>query len=81
MDASHLTKQQALDHLDLLQKKKVPLFGIEILRLVDGGWESSIYKTIWFSSQRGVYNKARSFIRHQMAGEWQMAEFKAAIER
>jgi hypothetical protein len=57
------------------------LFGIEILRQVDGEWESSIYKTIWFSSQRGVYTKARTFIRHQMAGEWQMAEFKAAIER
>jgi hypothetical protein len=81
MDASLLTKQQALDQLDLFQKKKVPLFGIEILRQVDGGWESSIYKTIWFSSQRGVYSKARTFIRHQMAGEWQMAEFKAAIER
>lgn len=81
MEATLLTKQQALDQLDFFQKKKVPLFGIEILRLVDGDWETSIYKTIWFSSQGGVYSKARTFIRHQMAGEWQMAEFKASIER
>jgi hypothetical protein len=76
-----LSKQQALDLIDQLQKEKKPIQGIEVLRLHNGLWETSIYKTIWFTSGRGVYQAARTFIRHQMAGDWQMAEIKMPFER
>ncbi len=71
-----LTKQQSLDFIEKLRKDKCPIHGIEVLHLNNGTWETSLFKTIWFKSQRGVYNSARDFIRRQMAGEWQRAAFK-----
>lgn len=76
MEIHLLRKQQALDLIDLLQKQRRPIHGLEIFRNSGGLWESSLYKTAWFSSQRGVYQRARTFIRHQMAGEWEVVEFK-----
>jgi len=81
MSLTHYTKQQALDQLDVFQKEKQAIFGIEVLRLHNGELETSMYKTVWFTSQRGVYRAARSFLWMQMAGEWKLAEFKILEQR
>ena len=76
MEVQLLNKKQALDCIDQFQKEKRPIRGIEVYRLNDGVWETSMYKTSWFASQRGVYMAARRFVRHQMAGEWLWVELK-----
>lgn len=75
-DRSYLQKQQALDFIEKLRKDKRPIFGLEVLRFNNGEWETTLYKSVWFKTQRGVHDAARNFVRHQMAGEWQFAELK-----
>lgn len=75
-DRPYLSKQQALDLMDKLRKEKTAISGLEVFRFHNGEWETTMYKSIWFKSQRGVYASAVRFIRHQMAGEWQWVEIK-----
>ncbi|MEY3397710.1 MAG: hypothetical protein RL220_304 [Bacteroidota bacterium] len=71
-----LLKHMALHAVEDCRKKKTPIHGIEVFRYHEGSWETNLYKTIWFKSQRGVYNKSRDFLLKQMAGEWSAAEIK-----
>jgi len=75
-DGLNLTKQAAFDYIDWCKKQKKPILGIEVLKKENGGFETNIYKTIWFKTQRAVYTHARNFIQKQMAGEWLWAEIK-----
>jgi hypothetical protein len=77
-DDVFLTKNEALHRIEEMRKKKDPIHGIEISRLVQGLRESSMYKSAWYSSQRAVYKKARDFVMKQMTGEWQWVEIKGA---
>ncbi len=72
----YLSKQEALDHLLLCARKRTRLLGIEVVRLTEQGPETSLYKTVWFKSQRGVYKAARDFVSRQMGGEWLWCEIK-----
>ncbi len=69
-------KQECLDHLDLLESIEAPVHGIEVVKLTRLNAESNLYKVIWFKTQDDVYEKAREFIREQMFGIWNYAEFK-----
>lgn len=69
-------KQEALDQLILFEKNKTPIHGIEIVILTEYNAETDMYKTLWFSSQENVYEKARVFITEKMSGKWNYVEFK-----
>lgn len=69
-------KQESLDHIDLLERTEAPVHGIEIVRLTKFKAESTANKIVWYSSQEDVYDLARKFIREQMIGVWNYAEFK-----
>jgi hypothetical protein len=69
-------KQESLDHIDYLQKTETRIHGVEVVMLSKMKAETSMYKTTWYTSQDDVYDKARDFIREQMVGLWNYAEFK-----
>lgn len=69
-------KQESLDHIDFLQKKSGAIHGLEVVRLSKLKAETNMYKTMWYTSQDGVYSKARDFIHEQMVGLWNYTEFK-----
>ncbi len=69
-------KQECLDHIDLLERTEQSIYGVEIVRLTKLKADTDMYKTVWYAEQQGVYEKARSFIREQMVGLWNYAEFK-----
>ena len=69
-------KQEALDHLIFLEKEKKPIHGIEIVVLTEHAAETDMYKTLWFTTQQEVYEKARIFITEKMSGKWNYVEFK-----
>ncbi len=69
-------KQESLDHIDLLEREQLPIFGLEVVKLSRNRAESDMYKTIWYTSQDNVYDSARNFIREKMGGLWNYAEFK-----
>ncbi len=69
-------KQESLDYIDELAKKELPVHGIEVVKLSKLKAETTMYKTVWFDSQINVYDIARTFIKEQMAGVWNYAEFK-----
>jgi len=69
-------KQECLDYVDELAKKELPIHGLEVVRLSKLKAETTMYKTVWFIGQEDVYDKARSFIKEQMVGLWNYAEFK-----
>ncbi|MBL7941387.1 MAG: hypothetical protein JNM00_01385, partial [Flavobacteriales bacterium] len=75
----YLAKQEALDLIAACAKQKRPLLAIEVVRLTDSGPESSLYKTVWFKTQRGVYRQARDFVIKQMVGEWLWCEIKEPL--
>lgn len=74
--STYRDKQEALDHLDLLERSEAPVHGIEIVRLSKFNAESNLNKTVWFADQDDVYTKSRKFLREQMIGVWNYAEFK-----
>ncbi len=69
-------KQESLDHIDLLERSEAPVHGIEIVKLTKFKADSIANKTVWYTSQDDVYELARKFIREQMIGVWNYAEFK-----
>jgi hypothetical protein len=69
-------KQEALDYVDELAKTGIPIYGLEVVKLTKLKAESTMYKTIWFTSQENVYERARVFIKDQMVGVWNYVEFK-----
>jgi hypothetical protein len=69
-------KQESLDHIDWLERTESPIHGIEIVKLSKLKAESTANKTVWYSNQQEVYEFARKFIREQMIGVWNYAEFK-----
>jgi hypothetical protein len=69
-------KQESLDHIDLLERQQLPIFGLEVVQLSRNKADSDMYKTIWYTSQDNVYDTARNFIREKMVGLWNYAEFK-----
>lgn len=69
-------KQESLDHIDFLERTDSPVHGIEVVRLTKLKAETTANKTLWFSHQENVYDIARKFIREQMIGVWNYAEFK-----
>jgi hypothetical protein len=69
-------KQESLDYVDFLERKERSVYGIEIVKLSKTKAETTMYKTVWYSSQENVYDLARSFIKEQMVGVWNYAEFK-----
>lgn len=69
-------KQECLDHIDLLESLDAPVHGIEVVTLTKLNAESNLYKIIWFKDQDNVYERSRDFIREQMVGIWNYAEFK-----
>jgi len=69
-------KQEALDYVDELAKTGIPIYGLEVVKLTKLRAESTMYKTIWFTSQENVYERARIFIKDQMVGVWNYVEFK-----
>lgn len=75
-DATFRDKQEALDYIDLLEKSKAPIHGLEIVHLTTHGVSTDMYKTLWFNNQEGVYEKCRAFIKEKMAGVWNYVEFK-----
>lgn len=74
--AFYRDKQEALDHLIHLEKEKKPIHGIEIVVLTDLSVETDMYKTLWFTSQKDVYEISRVFITEKMGGKWNYMEFK-----
>jgi ribonucleotide monophosphatase NagD (HAD superfamily) len=69
-------KQEALDHLNSLERTKSTIHGLEIVILSNTTITTDMYKTVWFSSQLNVYETARSFIAEKMGGAWNYIEFK-----
>jgi hypothetical protein len=69
-------KQEALDHIVLLELAKKPIHGIEIVYLTNDSVESDMYKILWFQNQIDVYTKAKTFVSEKMGGKWNYAEFK-----
>jgi len=69
-------KQEALDLLIHLEKEKKPIHGIEIVILSDLTIETDMYKTLWFTSQKDVYEISRVFITEKMGGKWNYVELK-----
>jgi len=69
-------KQEALDFLIQLEKEKKPIHGIEIVILSDLTIETDMYKTLWFISQKDVYEISRLFITEKMGGKWNYVELK-----
>jgi hypothetical protein len=69
-------KQECLDHLEYLERKRISVHGIEIVHLTAHHAETSMYKTLWFHNQDQVYEQSRTFIAEQMAGIWNYAEIK-----
>lgn len=69
-------KQECLDHLYHLSKNRIPLHGIEVVKLSRYQAETNLYKTIWFEDQTDVYERAATFIKEQMVGLWNYAELK-----
>lgn len=69
-------KQESLDYIDELAKKELPVHGIEVVKLSKTKAETTMYKTVWFHTQDNVYDLARGFIKEQMVGVWNYAEFK-----
>ena len=69
-------KQEALDFLIQLEKEKNPIHGIEIVILSDLTIETDMYKTLWFTSQKDVYEISRVFITEKMGGKWNYVELK-----
>lgn len=69
-------KQESLDYIDELLKAELPIHGIEVVKLSRLKAETTMYKTIWFTSQAGVYKRAKDFIKAQMVGVWNYADFK-----
>ena len=69
-------KQESLDYIDLLERTAAPIHGIEIVKLTKFKADSTANKTAWYSSQDDIYELARKFIREQMIGVWNYAEFK-----
>jgi len=69
-------KQDALDFVILLEKEKKPIHGIEIVILSDLAVETDMYKTLWFTSQKDVYEVSRIFITEKMGGKWNYVELK-----
>ncbi|MDZ4751990.1 MAG: hypothetical protein SGI87_10275 [Flavobacteriales bacterium] len=72
----HLSKNEALHHIEELRKNKTPIHGIEISREISGIRETNMLKSTWYSTQRAVYKKARDFVMKQMNGEWHSVEIK-----
>jgi hypothetical protein len=75
-DSTYRDKQESLDHIDLLERTEAPVHGIEIVKLTKLKAESHLNKTVWYTSQENVYDMARKFVREQMIGVWNYAEFK-----
>jgi gamma-glutamylcyclotransferase (GGCT)/AIG2-like uncharacterized protein YtfP len=69
-------KQECLDHIDWLERVQQSIHGLEIVKLSKTKIETNMYKTVWFVAQDNVYDTARNFIREQMVGLWNYAEFK-----
>jgi hypothetical protein len=74
--STYRDKQESLDHIDLMERSEGPIHGIEIVRLSKFKAESNLNKTVWYITQDNVYDIARKFIREQMIGVWNYAEFK-----
>ena len=74
--STYRDKQEALDYVDLLERSGASVHGIEIVRLGKFNAESNLNKILWFADQDDVYIKSRKFIREQMIGLWNYAEFK-----
>jgi hypothetical protein len=69
-------KQESLDHIDFLERVQQSIHGLEIVKLSKTRADTDMYKTVWYSSQENVYDEARNFVREQMVGLWNYAEFK-----
>ncbi len=69
-------KQEALDHIVMLELAKKPIHGIEIVYLTNDSVESDMYKIMWFQDQVDIYSRAKTFISEKMGGKWNYAEFK-----
>lgn len=69
-------KQECLDHLETMRVSRIPIYGIEVVKLGKLSAETNHYKTIWFTNQEHVYDLASAFIKEQMAGVWNYAELK-----
>ncbi len=74
--SSYRDKQECLDHLHFMSKYRLPLHGLEIVKLTMDNAETNLYKTVWFETQVNVYDIAAAFIKEQMVGEWNYAEMK-----
>lgn len=69
-------KQECLDHIDWLERNERKVHGIEVVKLTKMCADTDMLKTIWYVTQDNVYELARNFIREQMVGLWNYAEFK-----
>ena len=69
-------KRESLDHIDVLEISEAHIHGVEIVKLSRLNAETNMYKTAWYPNQDNVYENARIFIREQMIGQWNYAEFK-----
>lgn len=73
---TYFSKQHALDHIAHCAKKKIPIRAVEVVKIDGGNIETSLFKTIWFNTQRAVYRQAKNFVMQQMGGEWNWCEVK-----
>jgi hypothetical protein len=69
-------KQESLDFIDFLEQNKTAIHGVEIVCFSGDLIKTDVNKTVWFTSQDGVYTLSRQFLRQKMGGLWQYAEVK-----
>lgn len=74
--AVYRDKQECLDHIDELEREQKAIHGVEVVKLSRQRVETDMYKTVWYPRQDDIYETARNFIREQMVGLWNYAEFK-----
>ncbi|MFM7309251.1 MAG: hypothetical protein ACKOZY_01470 [Flavobacteriales bacterium] len=69
-------KQESLDHIDYLERSELPVIGIEVVKLTKKQADSNSNKIIWYKNPLDCYDAARTFVRKQMIGVWNYADFK-----
>jgi gamma-glutamylcyclotransferase (GGCT)/AIG2-like uncharacterized protein YtfP len=69
-------KQESLDHIDYLERSELPVIGIEVVKLTKKQADSNSNKIIWYKDPLDSYDAARTFVRKQMIGVWNYADFK-----
>jgi len=71
----YINYSDSLDFIAQCEKYKIPILGIDIVKVTNLKTVSSLDKTIEYHDQVDVYLSAKSFIESQMDTEWNYAIF------